>query len=317
MRLLILLLIIIGGCSTSKEVVTDSSRLTDSGMRLIETQVFTMGTDSKHAYPTEWPARNVEVKAFWIDETEITNKAYAKFVEATGYLTVAERTPDWQELKKQLPPDAKKPADHLLVPASLVFHPPTEEANLDEVTWWDWVPGASWKSPEGGTSNIKGMDDHPVIHMALEDAQKYCEWKKMRLPTEAEWELAARGKLANATYAWGEEFKPNGKFMANTYQGKFPGNNLNEDGFLTTAPVKSFPANGYGLFDMIGNVWEWTSDKYEDLAEPLVKKQVIKGGSFLCAENHCVNYRPSARLGAAFDSGASHLGFRCVKDHFQ
>lgn len=305
----------------------------------ISGQTFNMGTNSKASYPSERPAHLVKVNTFWIDKTEVTNRDFDLFVKATRYVTVAEQKPEWKQLQKQLPAGTPKPDESVLVPASLVFTPPEGDVDLNQVTWWKWVPGASWKQPLGPQSSIADMMDHPVIHVALEDAKAYCRWNKKRLPTEAEWELAARGGLADKVYAWGDEFTPQKKFMANTYQGEFPKSNLELDGFKFTSPVKSFPPNGYGLYDMIGNVWEWTSDLYDaeyyqylernkvienpkgskrsfDPYEPLMTKHVIKGGSFLCAENYCVNYRPSARLGASFDSGASHIGFRCASDHF-
>ena len=313
-----------------------SSVLAHNGMIRIPKNKFMMGSDAKEAYPTERPPHPVEVEGFWIDVTEVTNTSFKEFVDATKYITVAERVPKWEDLKKQLPPGTPMPEKSTLVPSSLVFVPPKGKVDLESVSWWVWTPGASWKNPQGQHSNISTLMDHPVTHIAFEDAKAFCQWKNKRLPTEAEWELASRGKLENKIFAWGDEFKPQGKFMANTFQGDFPHQNLGEDKFLATAPVKSFPANGYGLFDMIGNVWEWTSDFYDedyyqnfkdqkllinptgpkvskDSADPYAIKHVIKGGSYLCANSHCINYRPSARLGASFDSGASHIGFRCVK----
>lgn len=307
------------------------------GMIKIPSNKFMMGSNAKIAYPTEKPAHPVEVSSFWIDETEVTNISFKEFVEKTKYITVAERIPKWEDLKKQLPPGTSPPDESTLVPSSLVFVSPKEKVDLKTISWWIWTPGASWKTPTGPNSTIVDLMNHPVVHVAFEDAQAYCRWTGKRLPTEAEWELAARGKLENKTFAWGDEFRSHGKFMANTFQGDFPHQNLGEDKFLATAPVKSFPANGYGLFDMIGNVWEWTADFYDedhyqefknqklilnpkgpkkskDSADAYAIKHVIKGGSFLCANSHCINYRPSARLGASFDSGASHIGFRCVKD---
>lgn len=299
---------------------------------------FTMGTDEKEAYGPEKPAHPVRVKGFFMDKTEVTNAQFKKFTDATHYITVAEKKPDWKELKKQLPIGTPKPAEEEFVPASLVFTPPNYKVTEDDyMQWWQFVPGADWKHPEGPKSNINNRMDHPVIHIAYDDALAYCKWAGKRLPTEAEWEFAARGGLTQTRYAWGNDFKCNGKNMANTFQGKFPEGGKAEDGYLTTAPVKSFPANGYGLYDMIGNVWEWCADWYDadyykkidasktldnpkgpekshDPQEPYSIKRVTKGGSFLCTDNYCTNYRPASRRGTAYDSGASHIGFRCVQD---
>lgn len=346
MQIWLLTLLIFGACH-SKETKTKTKtelpachevpkRFGKTEMIKINAKKFLMGTNAKESYASERPAHMVEISSFWIDVTEVTNQEFMEFVKQTNYLSVAERKPEWKQLKKQLPPGVPEPDAATLVPASLVFTPPSGEVDLNQMTWWKWVPGASWKTPTGPGSNLDKLMNHPVTHVALEDAQAYCQWKKKRLPTEAEWELAARGEGEPTTYAWGNEFKPQGKFMANTFQGEFPKKNLGEDGYAASAEVGRFPPNANGLFDMIGNVWEWTSDFYDenyyaslktqkiaanprgpkksyDPQEPYAIKHVIKGGSFLCADNYCVNYRPSARLGAAFDSGASHIGFRCVK----
>ncbi|WP_298712122.1 formylglycine-generating enzyme family protein [Chitinophaga sp.] len=299
---------------------------------------FMMGTDEPESYDHERPAHPVEVDGFWMDCTEVTNRQFKAFADATGYKTVAERKPDWEELKQQLPPGTPEPAPELMQPGSMVFFMPAGEVPMEQIGhWWRWVPGACWKSPEGPGSGLEGRWDHPVVHIAWEDAQAYASWAGKRLPTEAEWEFAARGGLAGKRYAWGNDFTDNGRYMANTWQGKFPGINLRSDGHNGTAPVRSFAANNFGLYDMIGNVWEWTGDWYDAAAyrksgvAHLVKnprgpeqcyhpgnnyarERVTKGGSFLCADNYCINYRPSARRGTAYDSGASHIGFRCVKD---
>jgi formylglycine-generating enzyme len=207
-----------------------------------------------------------EVKGFWMDETEVTNAQFSKFVEETGYVTVAERKIDWEELKKQLPPDTPKLPDEQLQPGSLVFSPPNHPVSTqsnDISQWWKWVNGANWKHPEGPNSSIAGRENHPVVHIAFEDAEAYAKWAGKRLPTEAEWEYAAKAGKEKVRYAWGTEFRPNGQFMANTFQGDFPHQNLVEDNFAGTAPVKSFQANGFGLYDMIGNVWELTADWYD------------------------------------------------------
>ncbi len=309
----------------------------ERGMVWIPGGTFIMGTDEAEAYPHERPAHHVKINGFWMDETEVTNAEYQKFVAATGYVTVAERKPTWEELRKQSPPGTPRPPDSLLVPGSLVFNPPKQPVMLNDYSqWWRWLPGADWKHPEGPGSNLDGKMHLPVVHVAFEDAKAYCDWAGKRLATEAEWEFASRGGAEQQRYAWGNDLKLNGRFMANTFQGSFPGFNSAEDGFERLAPVKSFPPNAYGLYDMIGNVWEWTSDWYDvryfetlaqsgvsvdpkgpagpyDPNEPYAIKRVSKGGSFLCASDYCVNYRPSARQGTAFDSGMSNLGFRCVK----
>jgi formylglycine-generating enzyme required for sulfatase activity len=261
---------------------------------------FQMGTDN--AYPEERPRREVTVGDFWIDTHEVTNAEYAAFVEETGYVTVAERVPDPAQY-----PDI--PED-LLVPGSVLFIPPTDlSRGFDPLSWWRFMPGANWREPEGPGSSIEGLDHYPVVHVAYEDALAYAEWAGRNLPTEAEWEYAARGGLDGAPYAWGDALHPDGKIMANNWQGIFPVQNTEEDGFRGLAPVGCFPANGYGLHDMIGNVWEWTTSPYnggEDF-------RVIKGGSFLCAPNYCMRYRPSARQPGEAGLGTGHTGFRTVR----
>ncbi len=324
----------------SAEVTVASQRSAPPGMVWIPGGEFTMGTDEEESYPAERPAHRVQVDGFWMDEHEVTNAEFHKFVEATGYVTTAARKPEWEELKKQLPPGTLKPADALLVPGSLVFTPPAHPVSLqDATTWWAWTPGANWRHPAGPGSTLAGRWEHPVVHVSWEDATAYAQWAGKRLPTEAEWEFAARGGLEKKRFAWGNEIQPGGKWMANTFQGHFPNQNTAEDGHIGAAPVKSFPPNGYGLYDMIGNVWEWTSDWYtadlyrqrakssvvhhpqgpdhpNDPTEPYAPKRVTKGGSFLCSPQYCVNYRPSARRGTSFDSGMSHVGFRCVQSHY-
>ena len=310
------------------------------GMVWVPSGEFTMGTDDVRSFPNERPAHRVRVDGFWIDEHDVTNAAFAKFVEATGYITTAERKPDWEELKKELPPGTPKPDDSVLVPGSLVFTPTSHPVPLDDLSaWWRWVPGACWRHPEGPGSDIKGRENHPVVQVSWDDAVAYAKWAGKRLPTEAEWEFAARGGLEGKRYPWGDEFRPNGKYMANTWQGLFPVTNTAEDGFVGTSAVKSFPANGYGLYDMAGNVWQWCSDWYRvdaftqlatdlasksvcrdtggpaeswDPADPNAPKRVVKGGSFLCNPSYCESYRPSARRGTPPDTGSSHTGFRCV-----
>lgn len=333
-------------CSPNRESQnTDSTQEGDytkvlkrkDGMVLIPAGSFYMGTDEMDSYPVERPAVKREVKSFWMDETEVTNAQFSKFVEETGYVTVAERVPDWEEMKKQLPPDTPKPSDEDMQPGSMVFSPPSNPVPLHDISqWWKWVIGANWKNPEGPGSGIEGKENHPVVHIAYEDAEAYAEWAGKRLPTETEWEYAAKAGRDQQRYSWGNEFRPSDNFMANTFQGDFPHKNKAEDGFEGTAPVKSFEPNDFGLYDMIGNVWEMTSDWYDAIKmqriagnapaldsaiskcynphNPYALEKVIKGGSFLCADDYCINYRPSARQGQDFESGTSNIGFRCVRD---
>lgn len=288
------------------------------------------------ALPHEKPAHEVMVDGFFMDKTEVTNADFKKFVEATGYVTVAERKLDWEEIKKQLPPGTPKPADSILQPGSLVFKKTKESVpNLyDYSQWWEWKIGANWRHPYGPDSSIEGKENYPVVHVAYEDAQAYCEWAGRRLPTEAEWEYAARGGQPNARFTWGDdETKLSEK--ANTWEGEFPTSNTKADGFEGVAPVKSFPENPYGLFDMAGNVWEFTQDWYNvnyyselksqglvkdpqgpDSAynpnNPRIEEKVIKGGSFLCNASYCASFRISARMANSLDSSHEHLGFRTV-----
>ena len=318
--------------STAKENKTQ----TPPGMVWIPGGEFTMGTDDPESYEYERPAHRVKVDGFWMDETEITNEQFKKFVDATKYLTIAERKPDWEEIKKQVSAGTPKPSEEMLVAGALVFTPPSYAISTDDYSkWWSWQPGANWQHPEGPNSNLDNRWTHPVVQIAYDDGVAYCAWAGKRLPTEAEWEFASRGGSDGKRYSWGNDYKPQGKYMANTFQGVFPNKNESEDGFSGSSPVKTFPPNAYGLYDIIGNVWEWTNDYfnveyYEQLArarltvnpkgasksndprEPLVEKRVTRGGSFLCATDYCVNFRPSARQGTAFDSGQSHIGFRCV-----
>ena len=295
-----------------------------------------MGTNDPESYVYERPAHRVRIDGFWMDATEVTNAQFKVFVEETGYITTSEKKPEWEELKKQLPPGTQRPTDDNFSPGSLTFSPPAYAVSLDDYSqWWTWTNGANWKHPEGPGTTIEGKQNYPVVHVSYDDAVAYAQWAGKRLPTEAEWEFASRGGRESQRYSWGEEFTPGGKFMANTFQGVFPGKNSSEDGFNGSSPVKNFPPNDYGLYDIIGNCWEWTHDYYNvnyyqeiaksgtavnpkgadkpyDPQEPYANKHVTRGGSFLCSENYCVNYRPSARQGSAFDSGMSHISFRCV-----
>jgi sulfatase modifying factor 1 len=286
-----------------------------AAMTLIRGGTFRMG--SENFYPEESPVHEVEIGDFRIDEHPVTAAEFRRFVRETGYVTVAERPLD--------PADYPDADPELLVPGSLVFRKRDRPVPLNDVrSWWDYVPGAFWKRPGGPGTTINGRDHHPVVQVAYEDAEAYATWAGKELPTEAEWEFAARGGLDGAPFAWGDEHFPGGKPMANTWQGDFPWQNLNADGFEGTSPVGNFPPNGYGLYDMCGNVWEWTTGSFtsshgqspccapELLPGDRFPRRVIKGGSHLCAPNYCLRYRPAARQGETIDTSTSHIGFRCI-----
>lgn len=259
------------------------------------------------------PASNVNKKGFFIDQTEVTNAQFAAFVKATGYITTAEKAPVWEDMKAQLPMGMHKPADSLLVPGSLVFKSTEEEIPLhDESKWWSWTAGANWRHPQGPHSSIEGKENHPVVHVSWTDANAYAKWGGKRLPTEAEWEYAARGGLNNQPFTWGDEAIEEVKPKANTWQGAFPVANTTWDGHDRTAPVKSYPYNGYNIYDMAGNVWEWCADKITDRSG--AEHAIIKGGSFLCNSSYCAGYRVSARMMSSPDTGLENTGFRCVRD---
>jgi formylglycine-generating enzyme required for sulfatase activity len=306
--------------------------ITGDGLVWIPGKTFTMGSD-KH-YAEEAPAHPVKVDGFWIDQTPVTNRQFGEFVKATGYVTLAEKAPDPNDYPGALP--------HMLRAGSLMFDPPIRPVTGPDITqWWTFKFGADWRHPYGRRSDIRGKFEHPVVHIAWCDARAYADWAGKDLPTEAEWELAARGGLDDAEFAWGDELMPDGRLMANTWQGIFPHHNLRSQGDDRTSPVRSFPPNGYGVYDMIGNVWEWTGDFWStrhpepaakaccipvnprggamdasyDPAQPAIRipRRVLKGGSHLCAPNYCRRYRPAARHAEPEDTSTSHVGFRCVK----
>lgn len=300
------------------------------GMVWVPGGEFLMGSD-KH-YPEEAPSHRVRVDGFWMDRFTVTNRDFQRFVEATGHVTLAERPADPKNY-----PGARA---EMLAPSSTMFRKPAAPVDIgNHYNWWVYVPGASWRHPRGPASSIKKLMDHPVVHVAWEDVEAYAAWAGKQLPTEAEWEFAARGGLDAAEFAWGAELTPQGRHMANTWQGNFPAVNEARDGYLRTSPVKAFPPNGYGLYDMIGNVWEWTADWFSprhettsqgccrpsshrgereagsydpDQPEIRIPRKVLKGGSHLCAPNYCRRYRPAARHAEAIDTSTCHIGFRCV-----
>jgi len=307
------------------------------GMVWIPNGTFMMGSIGPQARPDESPVHPVKVDGFWIDQTEVTNAQFAAFVEATGYVTTSEKPVNWDEMKKQLPPGTPKPHDSLLQASSLTFKTTNGPVDLNNyAAWWEWKPKASWRQPRGKGSSIQGKEDHPVVHVSWDDANAYAKWAGKRLPTEAEWEWAARGGLKNKKYPWGDEEITTGKVKANSWEGSFPYDNTSKDLFFYSAPVKSFEANGYGLYDMAGNVWEWCSDWYHydyyktlegkettnpkgpdnsyDPYNPYIAQRIIRGGSFLCNDTYCSGYRVASKMKSSPDTGSQHTGFRCVKD---
>ncbi len=298
------------------------------GMVKIPAGEFQMGCDDP-SFPDASPIHKVRLSSFWLDKADVTNKQFAQFFDATGYVTVAERIPDQKDFPQADPKN--------LVAGSLVFRAPKHQVSLNNhYQWWQYVPGANWRHPEGPSSNIKNRMNHPVVHVAWQDAMAYAKWAGKRLPTEAEFEYAARGGLDQQPFSWGSEFKPKGKWQANIWQGRFPTNNSEEDGYYSTSPVAIFPANNFGLYDMAGNVWQWCSDWYRydfykslenkiaidpkgpldsfDPREPGVAKRIQRGGSFLCCDQYCARFMAGARGKGEPDSSSCHVGFRCAKD---
>jgi len=328
-------------------VILGDGITTPKDMAWVPPGTFLMGSDSKLAQPNERPAHSVRVQGFWMDVTHVTNDQFAEFVRQTGYVSTAEKKPDWETIRVQLPPGIPKPPDDVFVPGAMVFVGTNGPVNLaDYSQWWRYVAGADWRHPQGPGSSIEGKGDHPVVQVSYEDVLAYAKWAGKRLPTEAEWEYAARGGLEQATYAWGDELMPEGQVQANywdTRQRTFPVVSPQAGGAVGTMPAGTFPPNGYGLYDMTGNAWQWVTDWYRsdyfalqarggkgpidspkgpaesfDPSEPGVPanapKRVIRGGSFLCNESYCLSYRPSARRGSDPYSPMSHVGFRLVKD---
>jgi len=319
--------------SNSSALPNGSANSAHPNMIWIPGGTFNMGGDNKEAQPDEYPKHTVTVSGFWMDKTEVTNAQFAAFVKATNYITTAEKKPDWNQLKKQLPPGTAKPDESLLVAASLVFSPPDHPIDLNDYSqWWAWKKGASWRHPQGPGSDIKGNEKYPVVHISWYDAVAYCKWAGKSLPTEAEWEFAARGGLKDNVYPWGNEGVNTGNSKGNFWDGHFPDKNTETDHYYHIAPVASFVPNGFGLYDMAGNVWEWCADYYNnnyysqsngstnptgpvksyDPDEPFATKRVIRGGSFLCNDSYCSGYRVSRRMKSTEDSGMEHVGFRCV-----
>jgi len=324
---------------TADSIKSNSSSIVQSShdnMVLIPGGSFTMGGDSLWGRSDEFPRHKVKVSSFYMDRHEVTNAQFRAFIEATGYVTTAEKKPDWEELKKQLPPGTPRPPDSVLVAASLVFSPPSHPVSLNNsAIWWNWVPGADWRHPQGRKSSIEGKDNYPVVQVSWDDAKAYADWAGKRLPTEAEWEYAARGGKPNSIYPWGNEPIEQGKVKANSWQGHFPNENTEKDKYYRAAPVMTFQPNDFGLYDMAGNVWEWCSDWYRpdyystcakqkvatdprgpadsfDPDEPYIPKRVTRGGSFLCTDQYCSGFRVAARMKTSPDTSLEHTGFRCV-----
>jgi formylglycine-generating enzyme required for sulfatase activity len=316
---------------------TDTPSAPPDGMVWIRGGEFVMGTNDKTAWPDERPAHRVRVSGFFMDATEVTNAEFERFVAATGHVTTAEIPPSLEEIMKQSPPGTPAPSKEDLVPGAVVFRQSEKPVPLDSVSrWWFWTKGANWRHPEGPESDLKGREQHPVVQVSWDDAVAYSKWAGKRLPTEAEWEFASRGGLDSQTYVWGAAPPSAVSPQANLWEGQFPSRNTKQDGWVRTAPARSYKPNGYGLYDMSGNVWEWCSDWYDkaeyrrrsdldvvenppgpsksfDPNQPYTPLRAQRGGSFLCNDAYCTRYRPSARHGCSPDTGMSHVGFRCVK----
>lgn len=327
--------LLFAACKTAGQTIP-AGITAPEGMVWVPGKTFIQGAkaDDPYAMAREKPAHTVTVSGFFMDEHEVTNRQFRQFTDATGYVTVAERPTDWDELKKEVPPGTPKPADSLLQPGCMVFNRNARNiTGMDDYSqWWQWKAGVNWRHPEGRGTTIDGKENFPVVHIAYEDALAYCKWAHRRLPTEAEWEAAAQGTNNNTIFTWGNDMERLTK-MANTWQGTFPVKNVPEDGYAYIAPVESFPPNSIGLYDMLGNVWEWTSDFYDPAyygtlsgtavnpkgpdrannpSNPYQQERVIKGGSYLCNASYCASFRISARMPMTPDSGADHVGFRTV-----
>jgi formylglycine-generating enzyme len=323
-------------CCSSQLPSRFGSDLAPPGMVSIPGGKFTMGSDNKDSKKDEKPPHLVQVDGFWMDATPVTNKQFKEFVDATGYVTTAEKAPTLEEIMSQVPPGTEPPAPELLVPASLVFKPAKEPVSLkNNKMWWEWKAGANWKHPLGPESSIEGKDDHPVVQVSWYDAAAYAKWAGKRLPTEAEWEFAAYGGNKDILYFWGNDEFSEENPQANIWHGEFPHKSTKANGYMGTTPVKTFKPNTYGLYDMAGNVWQWCSDLYHasfyqeeakkdisinptgpttsfDPDEPFATKNVHRGGSFLCHDSYCKGYRITARMKTCPDTSLNHLGFRCV-----
>ncbi|MBA3662218.1 MAG: formylglycine-generating enzyme family protein [Gammaproteobacteria bacterium] len=302
---------------------------------------FMMGNNTRFAHANEKPQHKVRINGFWMDKTDVTNAQFSEFVKATGYRTTAERLPDWETIRVQVPMGTPKPSDDKMIAGAMVFTGTTHAVPLNDWSrWWAFVPGADWQHPQGTSSSIRGKENHPVVQVSYEDAQAYAKWKKKELPTEAEWEFAARGGLDQKHYSWGDEYRPEGKHMANTFPGdQFPIVKPEYKAKIGTTEVGHYPPNGYGLYDMAGNVWQWVADwyradafshqaqlgiainpqgpqesfdPYETIGPYNAPKRVIRGGSFLCDESFCSSYRPSARRGVDPYNPMEHIGFRLI-----
>jgi formylglycine-generating enzyme required for sulfatase activity len=327
-------------CKNQTQIKTEEQISQIPGMVWIPGGIYDMGASDgdRMALPHEKPKHTVKVDGFYMDETEVTNAQFSRFIEATNYITTAERPVDWELIKQQLPPGTPKPHDSLLLPGSLLFKKTKESVpNLyDFSQWWRWTNGANWKQPEGKGSSIDGKDNHPVVHVSYEDAMAYCHWAGRRLPTEAEWEFAARGGKRDKIYFWGDLTDKLSSYV-NSWEGEFPVDNTQADGFEKSAPVKTYPPNGYGLYEISGNVWEWTSDWYSSQYyqyckensitnnpkgpneafnpnNPYIDERIIRGGSFLCNASYCASYRVSSRMATDPSTSLEHLGFRTVMD---